>query len=56
MLLALEPEDLERLAIPIANGFAVLLVVAVPRLRRSLMECFRAGQRHGRMLSGKPPQ
>jgi hypothetical protein len=53
MLFALEPEDLEIFAIPIAIGIAALVVVAVPPVRRSLMECFRAGQRHGRRLSGK---
>jgi hypothetical protein len=53
MLFALEPEDLERFAIPIAVGIAALLAVAVPQLRRSLADCFRAGQRHGRRLSGK---
>jgi hypothetical protein len=53
MLFALEPEDVERFAIPIALGIAALLAVAVPPLRRALVECFRAGQRHGRRLSGK---
>jgi hypothetical protein len=53
MLLALQPEDLQRFAIPIGIGIAVLVVVAVPSLRRALMECFRAGQQHGRKLSGR---
>jgi hypothetical protein len=53
MLFALEPEDLERFAIPIGLGIAALLVLAIPSWRRSLAECFRAGQRHGRRLSGK---
>jgi hypothetical protein len=53
MLWSLGPEDVELFAIPIAVGIAVLLVVAIPSLRRSLMECFHAGQRHGRMLSGR---
>jgi hypothetical protein len=52
-LFALEPEDLERFAIPIGLAIAALLVVAVPSWRRALVECFRAGQRHGRRLSGK---
>ncbi len=53
MLFALEPEDLQRFAIPIGIGIAVLVAVAVPPVRRALMECFFAGQRHGRKLSGK---
>jgi hypothetical protein len=53
MLFALQPEDLERFAIPIAIGIAVLVAVAVPPVRRALMECFRAGQQHGRKLSGQ---
>ncbi len=53
MLLALQPEDLERYAIPIGIGIAVLVAVAVPPVRRALIECFRAGQQHGRKLSGQ---
>jgi hypothetical protein len=44
---------LERFAIPIAIGIAVVVVVAIPSLRHALVECFRAGQRHGKKLSGK---
>jgi len=40
MLFALEPEDLERFAIPIGLAIAALLVLAVPSLRRALAECF----------------
>jgi hypothetical protein len=53
MLLALEPEDVERFAIPIGIAIAALLVVAIPSWRRGLMECFRAGKRHGERLSGR---
>jgi hypothetical protein len=53
MLFALQPEDLERFAIPIAIGIAALVAVAIPPVRRALAECFRAGQRHGRKVSGK---
>jgi hypothetical protein len=53
MLFAIEPEDLERFAIPIGIGIAVLLVVLIPPLRRSLMECFQSGKEAGERLSGK---
>ena len=53
MLFAIEPEDLERFAIPIAICIAALVAVAIPPVRRALANCFRAGQRHGRKLSGK---
>ena len=39
-MFALEPEDLERFAIPIGLAIAALLVLAVPSLRRALAECF----------------
>jgi hypothetical protein len=47
MLFAIEPEDVERYAIPIGVGIAVLLGVLIPPLRRSLMECFRSGKEAG---------
>jgi hypothetical protein len=53
MVFAIEPEDLERFAIPIAVVIAAIVVLAIPPVRRSLLECFRAGQRHGRKLSGE---
>lgn len=54
MLFALEPGDLKRFAIPIGIALGLLVIVAVPSLRRAVIERFRAGHRHGRRLSGRP--
>jgi hypothetical protein len=53
MLFAFGPEDLERFAIPIGIGIAILLTLMIPALRRSLMVCYKKGKEAGERLSGK---
>ena len=52
-LFAFGPEDLERFAVPIGIGIAVLIVLIVPSLRRSLMDCFNKGKEAGERMRGK---
>jgi hypothetical protein len=44
MLFAFGPEDLERLAIPIGIAVAVIVVLAVPALRRDLTKSYESGK------------
>ena len=44
MLFAFGPEDLERLAVPIGVGIAVVVTLAVPALRRDLVKSFESGK------------
>jgi hypothetical protein len=43
VLSAITPEQLERLAVPIGVGLAILLTLAIPALRRGLVDSYRAG-------------
>jgi len=55
MLLAFGPDDLQRLAIPIGIGIAVLLILVVPSLRRSMIDSYRKGKEYRERLTGKKP-
>ena len=52
MLFAFGPEDLKRFAIPIGIGLAVLVILAVPSLRRSIMDSFTKGHEEGERSRG----
>jgi hypothetical protein len=44
MLFAFGPEDLERYAIPIGIGIALLVILIVPSLRRSILDSYKKGK------------
>lgn len=52
MLFAFGPEDLQRYAIPIGIGIAVLVILIVPPLRRSILGSFYQGKEAGERLTG----
>lgn len=47
MLFAFQPEDLKQFAIPIGVGMAVLLILIIPTLRRSVLNGFTKGHEAG---------
>jgi hypothetical protein len=53
MLLAIEPEDLERFAVPIGIAIALLLFLIIPSWRRFLFESFQQGKEARERLLGK---
>lgn len=53
MLFAFGPEDLQRFAIPIGIGLAVLVILIVPSLRRSIIDSYKSGKEAGERLTGK---
>jgi hypothetical protein len=53
MLIGFSPEDLERFAIPIGIGIAVLLILIVPALRRSMIDSYKKGKETQERLTGK---
>ena len=53
VLFAFGPEDLQRFAIPIGIGLAVLLVLVVPSFRRSVIDSFKEGKEAGERMRGK---
>jgi hypothetical protein len=53
MLFAFGPEDLERFAIPIGIAIAVLLILIVPSLRRSVIGSYKKGKEARERLTGK---
>jgi hypothetical protein len=53
MLLAFGPDDLERFAIPIGIGIAVLLILLVPSFRRSIMDSYQKGKEARERWRGK---
>jgi hypothetical protein len=53
MLFAFGPEDLERFAIPIGIGIAVLLILMVPSFRRSIIDGYQKGKGARERLTGK---
>mgnify|MGYP001594583773 CR=1 FL=1 len=52
MLLAFGPADWQRYAIPIGIGIAVLVILIVPSLRRSILGSFIQGKEAGERLTG----
>jgi hypothetical protein len=56
MLFAFGPEDLERFAIPIGIGIAVLIILMVPSFRRSIMDSYRKGKGARERWTGKKKQ
>lgn len=54
MLLAFGPQDLTRFAIPIGIGLAVLVILVVPGLRRSILASFKKGHAAGEQWRGTP--
>jgi hypothetical protein len=56
MLFAFGPDDLRRLAIPIGIGIAALVILAVPALRRSVVESFKRGHAAGERHRGAGPR
>src|SRR5256885_2318498 len=53
MLFAFGPEDLGRLAIPIGIGIAVVLILLIPAVRRSITESYQKGEEAGQRFAGK---
>ena len=51
MLFAFGPGDLQRFAIPIGIGIAVLAILIVPSLRRSILGSFIQGKEAGERLT-----
>lgn len=56
MLFAFGPEDLKRFAIPIGMGLAVVLILVIPTLRRSVLNAFTKGHEEGHQLRKKTRQ
>jgi len=52
MLFAFGPADLQRYAIPIGIGLAVLMILIVPTLRRSVKDSFKKGHERGERFRG----
>jgi hypothetical protein len=53
MLFAFGPEDLERYAIPAGIGIALLLILIVPWLRRSILDGYKKGKEARERLTGR---
>jgi hypothetical protein len=53
MLFAFGPQDLQRFAIPIGIVLAVLIILAVPSLRRAVIGSFMQGKDAGERMRGK---
>jgi hypothetical protein len=51
-MFAFGPQDLQRFAIPIGIGIAVLVILVVPAFRRSIMNSFKKGHAAGKQLRG----
>jgi hypothetical protein len=57
MLLAFDAQDLQRFAIPVGIGLAVLVILLVPALRRSIRDSFKKGYAAGeRLREGNKPE
>jgi hypothetical protein len=54
-MLAFSPNDLREFTIPIGIGIAVLVILAVPGLRASIINSFQKGHEAGERARGKKP-
>jgi len=55
VLFGFGPEDLERFAIPIGVGIAILFILIVPSLRRAIIDRYKKGKEARERLTGKKP-
>jgi hypothetical protein len=55
MLFGFGPEDLQRFAVPIGVGIAILLILIVPSFRRTIIDSYKKGKEARERLGGKKP-
>ena len=56
MLAVITPQDLQQYAIPIGIGLAILAILLIPPLRRSILDSFNQGRNAGERARKPDPE